>query len=413
MADFLAIAGVSRTLRSLLRDRLEQPPVDVTIAPPDAAVTGMTGRRVNLYLYQVSENGYLRNQEIPGQGHPAAYGRPPLSLDLHYLVTAYGANDTNVDADLEAQQILGDAMRVLHEHPLISEELHENDNPADPLILDAALVGEFEKVKVTLHPSNLEELSKIWTALPQSSFRRSVAYQVSVVQIESRRPRRSALPVRRREVYAFPLSTPRIAEIVRQPPFDGVPSAVAEVGDTIRVLGDNLAGQATRVRLGDVDVAAPAAQATLIELAIPNTVAAGLHAVQVVHDLLLRGEPGQPLVPHRGFESNAVPLLVLPRFLGIAPDPAAAGAVVTVTVDPPARATQEKVLLLGDFAVPSEPVPVNDPPSPTVQFRLPTGAARLPPATYLARVRVAGAESRLTVDPVTTRYDGPEFTVAP
>jgi hypothetical protein len=413
MSSALAIAGVSRTLRSLLRDRMEQPPVDVTIAPPDAVVTGMTGRRLNLYLYQISENGFLKNQEIPGQGHPADYGRPPLSLDLHYLITAYGANDTNVDADLEAQQILGDAMRVFHEHPVVTEDLHEHDNPADPLVLDPSLVGQFEKIKVVLHPSSIEEFSRIWTALPQSNFRRSVAYHVSVVQIESRRPRRSVLPVRERVVYAFPLQSPRITEILRDPPFERVPNAVAEVTDTIVVLGNNLAGRATRVRVGTVIVAVTAPRPTRIALAVPNTAPAGLHAVQVVHDLLLRGEPGQPAVPHRGFESNAMPLLVIPRFVNIAPSPAGPGALVTVTVDPPAGARQEKVLLLDDFAVPAEAVAINDPPSATVQFRLPAGPSRIPAGTYLARIRVDGAESRLTIDPVTTQYDGPTFTVAP
>lgn len=413
MADFLAIAGVSRTLRSLLRDRIQQPPVDVTIAPPDAPVTGMTGARVNLYLYQVSENGYLKNQEIPGHGHPADYGRPPLSLDLYYLMTAYGANDANADADLQAQQIMGDAMRVFHEHPIITEALHENDDPADPLILHSSLVGEFERVKITLLPSNVEEYSKIWAALPQSSFRRSVGYRVSVVQIESTRPRRSALPVRRREVYAFPLDTPHITEILREPPFDNLPGAIAEVGDTILILGENLAGGATHIRIGPVDIAVPAAQARRIALTVPGTTVAGVHSVQVIHDLLLRGEPGQPLVPHRGVRSNALPLLILPRFTSIAPSPAAPGAVVTVTVDPPAGAQQEKTLLLGDHSIAAEPVPVNDPPSPTVQFRLPLGAARIPAGIYLARIRIDGAESRLTVDPTTTRYDGPTFTVAP
>lgn len=413
MANFLAIAGVSRTLRSLLRDRMQQPPVDVTIAPLDVTVTGMGGRRVNLYLYQVTENGYLKNQEIPGQGHPADYGRPPLSLDLHYLMTAYGANEVNPDADLEAQQILGDAMRAFHEFPMITEALHLGDNPANPLILDASLAGEFEKVKITLQPINVEELSKIWTALPQSNFRRSVAYQVSVVQIESRRPRRSALPVRERRVYALPFNSPRITEIVRDPPFDNVPSAIAEVGDTVLILGENLAGEATRVRIGTVDVPVPAPQAGRISLVVPNTVPAGLHSVQVIHDLMLVGVPGQPPVPHRGFLSNAVPLLVIPRFSGIAPSPAAAGAVVTVTVDPPALARQERILLLGDFSIAGEPVPVNDPPSPNVRFRLPTGPAAIPPGNYLARVRIDGAESRLTSDPATLQYDDPIFTVAP
>jgi hypothetical protein len=413
VADFLAIAGVSRTLRSLLRDRMQQPPVDVTIAPPDASVSGMTGRRVNLYLFHVSENGCLKNQEIPGQGHPADYGRPPLSLDLHFLLTAYGANDTNVDADLQAQQILGDAMRVLHEFPIVTDALHENDNQAGPLILDGSLVGEYERIKIVLRPSSVDEFSKIWAALPQSSFRRSVAYLVSVVQIESTRPRRSALPVRRREVYAFPLQSPRINEIVRDPPFDELRSAVAEVGDTIVIRGDNLAGGSTRVRIGPVDVPTPAAQPRHIALTLPSAVAAGAHPVQVINDLLLRGEPGQPLVPHRGFRSNIVPLLVVPRFVGVAPPAASEGDLVTVTVAPPAGAQQEKTLLLGDFSLRGEPVPVNDPPSATVQFRLPAGVARIPTATYLARIRIDGAESRLTIDPTTTRYDGPTFTVVP
>src|SRR5512145_1671124 len=157
MSNFLAIAGVSRSLRSVLRDRMEQPPVDVTMAPPDAGVTGMTGRRLNLYLYQISENPFLKNQEIPGQGHPADYGRPPLSLTLHYVLTAFGASETGPDADLEAQQILADAMRVLHDFPVVDDDLHEGDDPARPRILDASLVGEFERLKITFQPTKLEE----------------------------------------------------------------------------------------------------------------------------------------------------------------------------------------------------------------------------------------------------------------
>jgi hypothetical protein len=113
VSDYTAIAGVSRTLRILLLDRMETPAPQVTIAPPDIDVDGIIGRRLNLYLYQVAENGHLKNQEIPGHGHPGAYGYPPLSLDLHYLLTAYGSSETTADADLDAQQVLGDAMRVL------------------------------------------------------------------------------------------------------------------------------------------------------------------------------------------------------------------------------------------------------------------------------------------------------------
>jgi hypothetical protein len=85
---------------------------------------------------------------------------------------------------------------------------------------------------------------------------------------------------------------------------------------------------------------------------------------------------------------------------------------VTVTVSPAVLSRQEAVLVLGDFSIPAEPMAHDAPPSPTVQFRLPSsGAAAIPAGTYLARVRVDGAESRLTIDPVTTEYDGPTFTV--
>jgi hypothetical protein len=409
MSSFLAIAGVTSTLRNLLRDRMEQT-VDVTMAPPDVTITGSTGRRLNVYLYQLTENGYLKNQEIPGQGHPADYGRPPLSLDLHYLLTAYGASDSAADADLQAQQTIGDAMRVLHEFPIILDTLHEADNPGNPLILDPSLVGEFEKVKVTLQPTSLEDLSKIWTALPEANFRRSVAYQVSVVQIESRRPRRSALPVRERRVYAVPLETPRITEIVRDPLFDNVRSAVAEVGDTILILGENLRGDATRVRIGSTAIPAASPQPTQISLVVP-VLPPGVQTIQVIHDLRLAVQPGAPPVPHRGFESNVAALLVIPHWTSIAPPSAGAGATVTVTVGAPVRATQERTLLLGDFAVPGAPVPITSAPSTTIPFQLPNGPLAIPAGTYLGRVRIDGAESRLTTNAVTGLYDGPTFTV--
>ena len=83
--------------------------------------------RVNLFLYRVTENGYLQNQEIPGRGG-SDYGHPPLSLNLHYLLTAYGsdlipgATPATTDEKL-AQFLLGSAMRVLHDVPIVTEAL--------------------------------------------------------------------------------------------------------------------------------------------------------------------------------------------------------------------------------------------------------------------------------------------------
>src|ERR1035438_9039853 len=143
----------------------------ITIAPPDVQVDSVTGRRLNLYLYHVGENPYLKNQEIPGEGHPGAYGYPPLSLDLRYIFTAFGTSDTGPDADIEAQWILGDAMRVLHDIAVITPNVVEQKAPLpQPPILDPSLLGEFEQIKITLQPAGLDEISKIWTALPNVNF---------------------------------------------------------------------------------------------------------------------------------------------------------------------------------------------------------------------------------------------------
>lgn len=49
MSNFEAIRGVTWTLRKLLQDNLEVSPVAVTLVPPDVTVTGVSGRRINLF----------------------------------------------------------------------------------------------------------------------------------------------------------------------------------------------------------------------------------------------------------------------------------------------------------------------------------------------------------------------------
>src|SRR3954468_12324684 len=98
MADFQALGGVSATLQTLLLDRMELPD-NITGAPVTTGPLPFSSKdlhphkeqleteRLNLFLYRVTENGYLQNQEMPGRGSPGAFGHPPLSLNLHYLLT--------------------------------------------------------------------------------------------------------------------------------------------------------------------------------------------------------------------------------------------------------------------------------------------------------------------------------------
>lgn len=256
MADHTAIAAVSRTLRTLLRDRMAVNSA-VTLAPPDIEVAGVEGARVNLYLFQVLENAHLANQEIPGTGHPGAYGRPPLSLDLRYLMTTHSAIETTADADLNAQTLLGDAMRVLHFFGNRVDALSVTRAAAgtigDP-ILDPALGGEYERVKLKLHPGSLEDITKIWSALAEENFRRSAVYEVKVVQIETTEPARRPQPVQRRRVIAVVRRRPVVQRAYVTPAGpDPIGEMRVRIGEEITIETDFANADRVYVRLGRLD----------------------------------------------------------------------------------------------------------------------------------------------------------------
>ena len=222
MSNFLAIGGVSASLQALLRDRMELPvgllrpqlQVAISTPQPEDDQTAAEPTRVNLFLYRATENPALKNQMIPGQGHPSEYGNPPLSLVLHYLLTAYGATEDNgLVNETRAHFLLGSAMRTLHDFPVITDGLMTvNSGPTQ--ILHASLRDEFEQIKICLNPLTLEDMSKVWTALTRP-YRLSAAYTVSVVQIESRRLKTLAAPVLTRRIHMIVSKRPQISNVYR------------------------------------------------------------------------------------------------------------------------------------------------------------------------------------------------------
>ncbi len=246
MSTYKAIRAVSSTLKNLLTNKMEDQPVSVTLLPPDVPPTMASGNRINLYLYLVTENGYLMNQEIPGQGYPSSYGLPPLSLNLHYLMTGYSNSDTSDERDLTAQETLGAGMRVMHDFAIITR-----DSP----YLDTDLQNEFERIKIVLQPASLDEFAKIWTALPAANFRCSVAYNVTVIQIESELPRQLALPVKTRRLHLALSKRPEIASVYRTPvlPGDLIGDTRAAVGQSLTITGTGFAAPKTWVRLGGLE----------------------------------------------------------------------------------------------------------------------------------------------------------------
>lgn len=399
MSNYAALGGVSRSLRTLLQDRMEIPPlpsgfptVPVTIGTPHED-DDIDVPRVNLFLYQVSENRFYKNQEIPGHGHPAAYGRPPLTLDLHYLVTAYGrTRETGAQFSDEtlAQWLLGSALRVLHDYPVITEDLENGDG--DP-ILDVSLLGEFEQVKLCLEPLSLEDATKVWTALTLP-YRLSAAYAVSVVQIESQGPRRypkpvGPLPDAGPRVTAVTFSPPRIDQVrVRRQelPADARPSPVpyARIGDRLVLLGSAFVKDETLVRIGPVDVvpeADPGVSNERLEVSIPDD--AELQPGAVPIRACRHVQLGEPPEDRPGFHSNLSVFMLVPRIAGVA----VAAGTVTITGSRLFQENRPCQTILGDVIIEAGEYDAASPTS--LGFPLPT----LAPGTYTVRVRVNGAES--------------------
>src|SRR5262249_34384940 len=108
----------------------------LTALPPDRIATGSNEpNQLNLFLYQVTANQGWRNEQLPaldsrGQQRLTS---PPLALDLHYLLTAYGAKDFN------AEILLGYAMYLLHQTPVLTRA-QLRTSLANPAPVDGTLL---------------------------------------------------------------------------------------------------------------------------------------------------------------------------------------------------------------------------------------------------------------------------------
>jgi len=273
MSNALAIAGVTAVLRDLLNDGLINhnisgvigSTVSVSTLPPDRVVSGdgTEASQLNLFLHNVTPNSGWRNEDLPARdGAGRRSGNPPLALNLHYLLSAYSG------ADLHGEILLGYAMQLLHEHPILTrQDIEAALNPSPDVgntlppalraLADSGLADQIEHIRLTQEFLNSEEMSKLWTAA-QSSYRPTAAYQVSVILIESDLPTRAALPVltrgapdpvsgREPGVRVEPSLVPPLPTLEAVVPAGGQPAV--RLGETIVLNGHHLDGTVREVHL--------------------------------------------------------------------------------------------------------------------------------------------------------------------
>jgi Pvc16 N-terminal domain len=393
MSNALAIAATTATLRNLLQAQIplldaDLSDLELTTQPLDLARKGVTKAQLNLFLYQTAINGAWLNQDMPRQVRPGETGVPPLALNLHYLITAYGRGES--DNDALSHRVLGGAMSVLHDHPVlgrgeISVALPNND-----------LGEQFERLKITMLPMALEEMSKLWMVF-QTQYRISAAYEVTVLLIDSRAPVRAPLPVLKRgegdrgvTTVAGLLPSPR--EI--QPPNS---QPAARLGEDIAIIGEQLTTADTTVRFTSSRLTQP------IQLKPTNGTKPGellVHLPSKTEDTsaLSRWAPGfynvalvvkKTSVP--AMASNEVAFTLAPQ-TSVTPRNAAAGTInLTLTCEPRIITGQRIVLIFGDRQV--EPGSVTSPIDTTQPTTLTFIIPSVGTGSYVVRLRVDGVDS--------------------
>src|SRR6266540_4741747 len=230
MSASTAIGMVSESLRHLLLGEMHfVPAVPVTVLAPDEPGGD---RRINLFLYKVQENPTLINLDWQvKRGAPTQLVPPPLSLNLFYLMTPYGPNDPQT-GNAVAHEILGEAMRVLHEHPIVPQAY-----------LADGLQDAREQIKIMLNTLNVDELSQVWHTFTQP-FRLSVLYEISVVQLDMLPASERPMAPRVRQV-----GVPDVRAPFQPPVVHHIEPLSGPAGTVITMHGQHLTGWRASVRV--------------------------------------------------------------------------------------------------------------------------------------------------------------------
>lgn len=174
MSAYGVIRSVSGALRQILWEEFDADPQVRAIVGSEQAIVftnpketaGQASDRLSLWLYRITENEFLKNQP-EARANGADTRRPaPLALDLHYLVTPF-ARSGELD-----HLLLGKTLQILY------------DNATTLLRIPAEAIAQ--ELRIILARRTLEELTRVWEAL-QEPYRLSVAYEVSVTEVDSLR----------------------------------------------------------------------------------------------------------------------------------------------------------------------------------------------------------------------------------
>ena len=175
MSDYKVLAEVGQTLINLLWEAIQadadlvaliNSPNLISLESPAEHQENSDTALLSVYLYRITEDPYMKNR-LPVEGTGGRIRKPPMALDLYYLITPL------LKAPRDQQIVLGKVMQVLYDRPTL-------EGPE----LAGTLADSGDIVRVIFNAVPLQEVSWVWQAL-ETPYRLSVSYAVRVTMLDS------------------------------------------------------------------------------------------------------------------------------------------------------------------------------------------------------------------------------------
>ena len=165
MLPVSALSDAANKLRGLLLSQIDdiEEIKQLKIGHPKETFDDMDSdlNNLNLFFYDIRFDGY------PADG----LSDDPFYVRLYCLITAVGANNvsTAISAGENDLRLIGEVMRVLHEHPILSIDRGDN--------------VEIAQLQIIPHLLDLDNLNHIWSTQGDTAYRLSVAYEMSLAPV--------------------------------------------------------------------------------------------------------------------------------------------------------------------------------------------------------------------------------------
>lgn len=175
MGDYTAVAEAGQSLVQLIWNAISADPTLanlinseslISLESPAEHVDKADSALLSVYLYRIGEDPFLKNR-LPVEGPGGVQRRPPLTLDLYYLITPLLTDAA------DRQIVLGKVMQVLYDRPTL-------ETPD----LVGSLAANADVLRVVFNPVPLNEVALVWQAL-EIPYMLCVSYVMRVALLQS------------------------------------------------------------------------------------------------------------------------------------------------------------------------------------------------------------------------------------